>query len=151
MGGELPVIPTVVTEPTVAEWNAFMTALATAGADATVSMVIQDASITPTVADFRVPAKWITVSPRFAVTPPVIDPPVVTPPPVVYEIMYVTSTTGLKVREQPTTSGKQIGTLAYRAQANVTGSTPADGFTWAQLQSGGYVAREYLSKVQPNP
>lgn len=147
MGGLLPTSPVIPAEPTVAEWSAFMQAIATAPDNAIVSMVVQDATGNPTVADFRVPAKWITVSPRFAVTPPVVEPP--SPPPPTYEIMYVISATGLKVREKPTTSSTQIGTLAYRAQANIAGSTPADGFTWAQLQSGGYVAREFLSKIQP--
>lgn len=143
--------------PTVAEWDTFMKAIATAPSGAIISLSLQGAALSdPTVADVKIPVEWIKVSPRFDVVPPVVTPP--TPPAPTYELFYVTSTTGLKVRKTPSVAGEQIGSLAYRAQAMVTGSTEvtekdATGATvtyhWGALQSGGYVAREFLSKTQP--
>lgn len=162
MGGEIPVIPAVVTEPTVAEWNAFMTALATAGVDATVSMVIQDGT-NPAVADFRVPAHWIKVEPRFDVVPPVVDPPPVPPPSPV--TLYVTSTNGMWTHNKAdTTIASRVGSLAFRAPIKVNPDPiPAGGYVWRIIASGEpaaglFIAEKtsdgatvYLSATQPNP
>lgn len=156
MGGELPTLPSDPHEPSVQEWGAFMQAIATAPDSAIMSMVIQDATGNPTVADFRVPCRWVSVSPRFQITPPVVEPP--TPPPPVYDDLYVISVNGLKIRNEPTVTSLQIGTLTYGASAKVTGSTvvtekDAGGATvtyhWGKLNTDGYVAREFLGTTRP--
>ncbi len=153
MGGELQVIPTVAAEPTVAEWQAFMTALATADANAIVSMVIQDASATPTVADFRVPCAWLTVSPRFAVTPPVVDPP----PPITQPATLWAVDQAKNVRLTP--NGVIYGTqLAKGGSVNVDmlTKTTLGGHDWAKIVSGPFanmwIAVDVLSTAPPpNP
>lgn len=147
MAGIIPVAPADPYSPTVEEWSAFMQSIAEAAKNkAIISVVIEDASGSPS-RDWRIPGEWFAVSPRYSITPPIVTPP--PPPTPTYELLYVTSSTGLKVRKSPSVTAEQIGSLAYGVQAMVTGSTPADGYTWGQLQSGGYVAREFLSKIQP--
>lgn len=146
MGGEIPVSPATPAEPTVAEWQAFMTAIATANADATVSMVLQNGT-DPAVADFRIPASWIVVQPRFKV-----DPPVVEPPPPQKTTMYVK--VSMRVRDlfgtdQPQTvvNGVSISLAVGTSVEVLTTTYAATSYIWRQIASGPYAGKYIAEKT----
>lgn len=58
--------------------------------------------------------------------------------------VYVKAGSGLLVRNAP--SGSIIGSRGYGQKVSLTGAEQvANGYTWAQLASGGWVAKDYLS------
>lgn len=146
MGGEVPAGPVNPAEPTVGDWKAFMDALSNAGAEAVVSMVITDATTNPTVRDFRVPAGWIKVEPRFTVQPPVVDPP---PTPVPQPVtMFVVSAAGVRVHNATDTLvGSREGSLPFRSQVKVGPDTvTANKYIWRILAAGEPMAGMFVAE-----
>ncbi|MBD1862900.1 MULTISPECIES: peptidoglycan-binding protein [Trichocoleus] len=58
----------------------------------------------------------------------------------------VTAGSGLLIRSSPSRGSAVIGSLGYGGQVSVTSNRASgDGYTWAQLAGGGWVAADYLS------
>jgi peptidoglycan hydrolase-like protein with peptidoglycan-binding domain len=60
----------------------------------------------------------------------------------VSEPVYVTAGVGLNVRRSPSTNSDILHTLAYGERVSLTGQNQNG---WAELATGGWVARQYLS------
>lgn len=57
----------------------------------------------------------------------------------------VTAGSGLLIRSTPSRGATVLGSVGYGGQVSVTGNRAyGDGFTWAQLAGGGWVAADYL-------
>lgn len=119
-----------------------------------VPVVVSQASVTVPVASptgFGDPTFTVPPKPTVPATVvPTVPPNVIAPG----AYVQVTSTSGLSVRDAPTTKGKKLLVLANGSKAHITGpSQTADGFTWwpidrfdpANPERAGWCAEQFLT------